>query len=169
VRSNGVAEQVEVVVVGAGQAGLAVSYYLRAFGVEHVVLERGRAGESWRSARWDSFTLVTPNWMTRLPGYRMAAGSGDGFEGAEGRSAPAILAATAAQRLDTARLAEAAAALGTPLPSLPMFLVPLQTSDTYVGTLVLADPNGESPDDRLMESFASRAAAAYLHAVQSRR
>jgi len=68
VRTNGMAEQVDVVVVGAGQAGLAVSYYLRAFGVEHVVLERGRIGESWQSARWDSFTLVTPNWMTRLPG-----------------------------------------------------------------------------------------------------
>jgi len=50
-----------------------------------------------------------------------------------------------------------------------MFLVPLQTSDSYVGTLALADPNGESPDDRLMESFASRAAAAYLHAVHSQR
>ena len=78
-RTNGPAEQVEVVVVGAGQAGLAVSYYLQAFGVEHVVLERGRIGESWRSARWDSFTLVTPNWMTRLPGYQMAAGTGGDF------------------------------------------------------------------------------------------
>jgi putative flavoprotein involved in K+ transport len=54
-------EPVGVVVVGAGQAGLAVSYYLRSFDIEHVVLERGRVGESWRSARWDSFTLVTPN------------------------------------------------------------------------------------------------------------
>ena len=78
-RANGKAEQVEVVVVGAGQAGLAVGYYLRAFGVEHIVLERGRVGESWRSARWDSFTLVTPNWMTRLPGYQMAAGTGGDF------------------------------------------------------------------------------------------
>src|SRR5215470_17459531 len=70
---------VDVVVVGAGQAGLAVSYYLQAFGVEHVVLERGRIGESWRSARWDSFTLVTPNWMTRLPGCQMGAGAGGDF------------------------------------------------------------------------------------------
>ena len=76
---NGTASQVDVVVVGAGQAGLAVSYYLRAFGVEHIVLERGRAGESWRSVRWDSFTLVTPNWMTRLPGYRVAAGAARQF------------------------------------------------------------------------------------------
>ena len=70
---------IDVVVVGAGQAGLAVSYYLRSFGIEHVVLERGRVGESWRSARWDSFTLVTPNWMTRLPGYELAAGTGADF------------------------------------------------------------------------------------------
>jgi putative flavoprotein involved in K+ transport len=70
---------VDVMVVGAGQAGLAVSYYLRAFGIEHLVLERGRVAESWRSARWDSFTLVTPDWMTRLPGHTLAAGTGAGF------------------------------------------------------------------------------------------
>ena len=78
-RANRAAEHVEVVVVGAGQAGLAVSYYLRALGVEHAVLDRGSVGETWRSARWDSFTLVTPNWVTRLPGYRMAAGTGRDF------------------------------------------------------------------------------------------
>jgi putative flavoprotein involved in K+ transport len=70
--------RVEVVIVGAGQAGLAVSYYLWAFGVEHIVLERGEIAESWRS-RWDSFTLVTPNWMTRLPSYSMADGAGGDF------------------------------------------------------------------------------------------
>jgi putative flavoprotein involved in K+ transport len=73
------ADLIDVVVVGAGQAGLAVSYYLRAFGVEHIVLERGQIGENWRSARWDSFTLVTPNWMTRLPGHLLAAGTGADF------------------------------------------------------------------------------------------
>jgi putative flavoprotein involved in K+ transport len=78
-RVNGKASQVEAVIVGGGQAGLAVSYYLRAFGVEHVVLERGRVGESWRSARWDSFTLVTPNWMNRLPGYQLADGAAREF------------------------------------------------------------------------------------------
>jgi putative flavoprotein involved in K+ transport len=78
-RANGRASQVEVVIVGGGQAGLAVSYYLRAFGVGHVVLERGRVGESWRSARWDSFTLVTPNWMNGLPGYQLTAGAAGEF------------------------------------------------------------------------------------------
>jgi putative flavoprotein involved in K+ transport len=76
---NRTRSHVDVVIVGAGQAGLAVSYYLQAFGVEHVILERGQIAESWRSARWDSFTLVTPDWMTRLPGYTMAAGRGRDF------------------------------------------------------------------------------------------
>jgi GAF domain len=98
----------------------------------------------------------------------VAAGAGDGFQGIEGRKAPASLAATTLRRLEPARLAEAAAALGTSLPAQALFLVPLHTSDSYVGTLALLDPNGESPDDRLMESFASRAAAAYLHAGRPR-
>jgi GAF domain len=98
----------------------------------------------------------------------VAAGAGDGFLGMEGRTAPASLAANSAHRLDPTRMAEAAAALGTQLPREPAFLVPLHTSDSHVGTLALLDPNGESPDDRLMESFASRAAAAYLHAARPR-
>ena len=73
------AERIDVVIVGAGQAGLAVSYYLRAFGVEHLVLDRGRIAESWRTMRWDSFTLVTPNWMNRLPGYGIQARTGAHF------------------------------------------------------------------------------------------
>ena len=56
-----------VVVIGAGQAGLAVSHELSEHGVDHVVLERRRVGQSWRD-RWDSFHLVTPNWTMTLPG-----------------------------------------------------------------------------------------------------
>jgi putative flavoprotein involved in K+ transport len=59
---------VETVIVGAGQAGLALSHHLRASAHGHVVLERGRVGERWRSERWDSLTLLTPNWLNRLPG-----------------------------------------------------------------------------------------------------
>lgn len=68
-----------VVVIGAGQGGLAGSHELRRRGIEHVVLERGRIGEAWRSARWDSFCLVTPNWMTRLPGKVYEGDDPDGF------------------------------------------------------------------------------------------
>jgi putative flavoprotein involved in K+ transport len=58
----------DVIVVGAGQAGLGVSYFLRRDGREHVVLERGRIGETWLTQRWDSFTLNTPDFMNVLPG-----------------------------------------------------------------------------------------------------
>jgi putative flavoprotein involved in K+ transport len=66
--SNGHQGDVDCVVVGAGPAGLAASAALTAIGVEHVVLERGRAGESWRTQRWDSFRLNTPGWMNELLG-----------------------------------------------------------------------------------------------------
>ena len=58
-----------VVIIGAGQAGLAVSHLLTAASIDHVVLERGRTAERWRSQRWDSLRLLTPNWMSRLPGW----------------------------------------------------------------------------------------------------
>jgi putative flavoprotein involved in K+ transport len=71
-------EHYDAVVVGAGQAGLAVSHELGAAGIEHVVLERGRIGQSWRQ-RWDSFCLVTPNWTVRLPGLPYDGPDPDGF------------------------------------------------------------------------------------------
>jgi putative flavoprotein involved in K+ transport len=60
--------RVETVIIGAGQAGLGLSRELTAAGHAHVVLERGRVGERWRSERWDSLRLLTPNWLNRLPG-----------------------------------------------------------------------------------------------------
>jgi len=72
-------ETVEVVVVGAGQAGLSVSYLLNLAGIDHVVLERGRIGESWRSQRWDSFHLNTPNWSNGLTGMEFRPEEPDGF------------------------------------------------------------------------------------------
>ena len=68
-----------VVVIGAGQAGLACSYYLSRFGVEHVVLERGEVANSWREERWDSLRLLTPNWQSRLPGQCYDGDDPDGF------------------------------------------------------------------------------------------
>jgi len=60
---------IDTVVIGAGHAGLAVSRLLTLDGREHVVLDRGRVGERWRTERWDSLRLLTPAWMTRLPGW----------------------------------------------------------------------------------------------------
>ena len=57
------------VVVGAGHCGLAMSRHLAERSVDHVVLERGEVAHSWRTQRWDSLRLLTPNWMTRLPGF----------------------------------------------------------------------------------------------------
>jgi cation diffusion facilitator CzcD-associated flavoprotein CzcO len=71
-------EHIPVVVVGGGQAGLATSRELTQAGVEHVVLERGRVGQTWRG-RWDSFCLVTPNWTVQLPGYPYDGDDPDGF------------------------------------------------------------------------------------------
>ena len=58
----------DAIIIGGGQAGLAMSYCLARHGVEHVLLERGRIAERWRTERWDSLRLLTPNWMSRLPG-----------------------------------------------------------------------------------------------------
>jgi putative flavoprotein involved in K+ transport len=71
-------ERFDVAVIGAGQAGLSVSHELSALGIENVVLERGRTGETWRG-RWDSFCLVTPNWTVQLPGGHYTGGDPDGF------------------------------------------------------------------------------------------
>lgn len=71
---------VRTLIVGAGQAGLALSRYLTRMGHRHVLIERGRIGERWRSERWDSMALLTPNWMSRLPGSAPHPDP-DGFSG----------------------------------------------------------------------------------------
>ncbi|MBB2890992.1 flavin-containing monooxygenase [Flexivirga oryzae] len=68
-----------VVVIGAGQTGLAVSYFLSERDIEHVILERGSVGQSWRSERWDSLRLLTPNSQSRLPGHVYDGNDPDGF------------------------------------------------------------------------------------------
>lgn len=68
-----------VAVVGGGQAGLSISWHLKNAGIEHCVFERKRSFNEWRTARWDSFCLVTPNWQCRLPGFHYAGGDPHGF------------------------------------------------------------------------------------------
>lgn len=72
-------DHVETVIIGGGQAGLALSYYLTQQGRPHIVLEQGQVGETWRSQRWDSFTLITPNWTIRLPGFEYQGDDPGGF------------------------------------------------------------------------------------------
>src|SRR3954464_5667659 len=69
----------DTIVIGAGPAGLATSGALAERGVEHLVLERGRVGETWRTQRWDGFRLNSPDWMNRLPGAHPAGRDPDSF------------------------------------------------------------------------------------------
>jgi putative flavoprotein involved in K+ transport len=67
------------VVIGAGQAGLAASWWLTQRSIDHVVLERGEVANTWKRERWDSLRLLTPNWQSRLPGYGYEGDDPDGF------------------------------------------------------------------------------------------
>jgi putative flavoprotein involved in K+ transport len=72
--------EIDTVIVGGGQAGLAISYYLTQEGREHVALERApTVADAWRNQRWDSFTLVTPNFQVRMPGAEYSGDDPYGF------------------------------------------------------------------------------------------
>lgn len=72
-------ENIETVVIGAGQASLAISYCLTQHKRSHIILEKHRIGEAWRSGKWDSFTLVSPNWTIQLPGFYYQGDDPNGF------------------------------------------------------------------------------------------
>ena len=76
---HGAVERVTTVVVGAGHAGLAASHFLGERSIDHVVLERGEVANSWRRERWDSLRLLTPNWLSRLPGQPYDGPDPDGY------------------------------------------------------------------------------------------
>ena len=79
-RNNGQASgTVDTIVIGAGHTGLAVSHCLSERSIDHVILERGEVANSWRHERWDSLTLLTPNWQSRLPGFSYSGDDPDGF------------------------------------------------------------------------------------------
>ena len=74
------AREFDTIVVGGGQAGLAVSYFLKQWGQDHIVLEQAaQAANAWRNHRWDSFTLNTPNWQSQLQGGISSWKDADGF------------------------------------------------------------------------------------------
>jgi len=67
------------VIIGAGQSGLAFSRHLADRSIDHVLIERGEVANTWRTERWDSLRLLTPNWQSRLPGYAYAGDDPDGY------------------------------------------------------------------------------------------
>ncbi len=72
-------QRTTTLIIGAGQAGLAMSQNLTKLNVDHVLLERGQVANSWRTERWDSLRLLSPNWQSRLPGYTYSGDNPDGF------------------------------------------------------------------------------------------
>ncbi|WP_031357238.1 MSMEG_0569 family flavin-dependent oxidoreductase [Caballeronia sordidicola] len=78
-KTSGNATHTGVIVVGGGQAGLSVSYYLKQAGIDHLVLEKNTVTHTWRTQRWDAFCLVTPNWQCALPGYPYSGDDPHGF------------------------------------------------------------------------------------------
>src|SRR6201991_996333 len=76
-------QEVEVLIVGAGQAGIAMSEHLGLLGVPHLVVERDRIAERWRSWRWDSLVANGPAWHDRFPGLEFAGLDPDGFASRE--------------------------------------------------------------------------------------
>ncbi len=77
------ASRYPVIIVGGGQAGLSISHILKKRGISHLIFEKNRLGEAWRSQRWDSFCLVTPNWQCQLPGFHYSGPDPHGFMGKE--------------------------------------------------------------------------------------
>src|SRR5579864_5017382 len=76
---GGLASNITAVIVGAGHAGLAMSRCLAGRAIDHVVLERGEVAHSWRTERWDSLRLLTPNWQSRLPDFGYQGDDPDGY------------------------------------------------------------------------------------------
>ena len=72
-------EKHNVVIIGAGSAGLSTSYFLAKLGLEHVIIERGIVGNTWETERWDGFYLVNPNWAIRLPGFHYVGTNPEGY------------------------------------------------------------------------------------------
>lgn len=76
---NDKVQEHDTIIVGGGQAGLAMSYQLRQRGREHIILERGRIAERWLSERWDTLHFQFPNWMVQLPGKTLTGRDLDAF------------------------------------------------------------------------------------------
>lgn len=98
---------------------------------------------------------------------RVAAAQGEAFEAAQGLIAPEVFFVNAPLRLEPGLSVEAGRVLGVTLPQESLYLVPLGAGESQLGSLVLQDPNGETPDDQLLEAYTTRAASAYLHSLRT--
>jgi putative flavoprotein involved in K+ transport len=136
-------EIVDVVIVGAGHAGLAMSHVLNEQGIDHVVLERGRIGERWRSERWDSLRLLTPNWATWLPGWRYTGPEPDGFM--DRLEVAAYLEAYAAASRAPVRLGVDVRSLEPSPSGDDRLLVRTDAGDLDAGTVVVATGAFQAP------------------------
>jgi putative flavoprotein involved in K+ transport len=161
------------VVIGAGHAGLAMSRRLTERSIDHIVLERGEVANSWRTQRWPSLRLLTPNWQTRLPGHNYDGGDPDGFMPAADvaatldrysrvisapvRTATPVKAVRAAPRGfeilagdDVLRARAVVVATGAcSLPSIPAVAAAVPSSVTTLSPLTYRDPD-QLPDGEVL-------------------
>src|SRR5206468_6385636 len=132
-RLGAAAVRTTTVVIGAGHGGLAMSRYLSDRSIDHVVLERSQVANSWRTERWDSLRLLTPNWQSRLPGYSYEGDDPDGF-----RTMPETVAFITRYRL----VIDAPVEVHTKVTSLtnadPGYLVTTENGEWRGRTVVLA-------------------------------
>ncbi|GAA1478836.1 NAD(P)/FAD-dependent oxidoreductase [Nocardioides aestuarii] len=124
---------VTTVVIGAGHSGLAMSRRLTERSIDHVVIERGDVANSWSTQRWDSLRLLTPGWMTRLPGW---AYDGERTHGYQGAAEVAALLSTYATRMAAPLVT--GTAVTSVRPSEPGFVVDTERGPWHARTVVLA-------------------------------
>ena len=156
-----------VIVIGGGQAGLAISYCLKQRGIDHLVFEKHRIGHEWRERRWDSFCLVTPNWQCRLPGFPYDGPDPHGFMQkdeivgyleAYARSFDPPMLRRCGGHLPAARAPAAASTLGT------------SAGDHHADEVVIAIGGYHTPSiprlaERLPESIVQLHSSAYRNAA----
>jgi putative flavoprotein involved in K+ transport len=150
----------EAVVIGGGQAGLAMSRCLRDAGVDHVVLERGRVAERWRSGSWDSLRLLTPNWQSRLPGFRYEGPEPHGY-----MSAPEVIGyLDRYARSFSAPVEEGATVLAVE-PATAGYRVTTDRGDWAASSVVIATGHCDTP---FVPGMAGRIAEGVVQVVPSR-
>jgi len=155
-------EKIDVVVVGAGQAGIATSEHLRAHGIDHVVLERGRIAERWRSERWDSLVANGPAWHDRFPNMTFPC-DGDTFPGKE---SVARYFEDYAQMIDAPVRTGVTVHRARPYPDRPGFLI--ETSDGTIEARHLVSATGPFQKPSIPPIIPDSAGVTQMHSTAYR-